>query len=246
MNSSNPTLNDRILEGLGVYDIEDRMTVQGTATKTILLLLMAMTSAVFAWGQLFSNGFENAGMYTWGGAIGGFIFAMITIFKKEWAGYTAPVYAILEGLFLGGISAMYSTLYEGIVLQAVGLTFGVFFTMLLGYRSGLIKVTERFRAIVIAATGGVALFYVVAIILGFFGISIPMLHDSSPLGIGLSLAIIVIAALNLALDFDFIEKASKSGAPKYFEWYGAFGLMVTLVWLYLEILRLLSRLNSRN
>ena len=246
MRSTNPTLNDKIFQGLGVEDSEDRMTVQGTATKTIMMLLMAMTTAVFAWGQVFSNGFQNVGAFVWGGMIGGFILAMITIFKKEWAGVTAPMYALVEGLFLGGISAMYASVYDGIILQAVGLTFGVFLTMLVGYRSGLIKVTDRFRSIVIAATGGIALLYFFTIVLGFFGISLPMMHDSSLLGIGISLAIVAVAALNLALDFDFIDKASEAGAPKYMEWYGAFGLMVTLVWLYLEILRLLSRLNSRS
>ena len=172
-----------------------------------------------------------------GGAIGGFILAMVTIFKKTWAPVTAPLYALVEGFFLGSISAMYELRFDGIVFQAVMLTFGTLFALLMAYRSGLIKATENFKLGVIAATGGIALVYLATIVLGFFGINIPLIHESGIVGIGFSLFVIVIAALNLVLDFDFIENGVEQGAPKYMEWYGAFGLMVTLVWLYIEFLR---------
>jgi len=170
---------------------------------------------------------------------------MVTIFKKEWAGITAPIYALVEGVFLGIISALFEQKYPGIVTQAVMLTFGTLFCLLLAYKSKLIKVTQNFRLGVIAATGAVALFYFLSLILGFFGIHIPFIHQSGPLGIGFSLVVVVIASLNLVLDFDFIEQGAQMGAPRYMEWYGAFGLLVTLIWLYLEILRLLAKLNSR-
>ena len=179
-------------------------------------------------------------------AIGGFVAALVTVFKKEWAPVTAPLYALVEGFFLGAISAMYNFMYEGIVLQAVMLTFGTLFALLFAYRSGLIKATENFKLGVVAATGGIALVYLATIVLGFFGVSIPLIHESGLVGIGFSLFVVVIAALNLVLDFDFIETGVEQGAPKYMEWYGAFGLMVTLVWLYIEFLRLLSKLQSRN
>jgi len=171
--------------------------------------------------------------------------ALVTIFKPVWAPVTAPIYALLEGLALGAISAYFQARFPGIVIQAVALTFGVLFALLLAYRSGLIPVTENFRLGIVAATGGIAIFYLVAIGLGFFGIRIPMLHEGSWLGIGFSVFVVIIAALNLVLDFDFIEKGAEQGAPKVMEWYAAFGLIVTLVWLYLEILRLLSKLRSR-
>jgi uncharacterized YccA/Bax inhibitor family protein len=180
-----------------------------------------------------------------GGLIGGLVFALVTVFKKEWARGTAPFYAALEGMFLGGLSAMVEAQFPGIVLQAVGLTFGTLFALLAVYKSGLIKVTENFRLGVAAATGGILLVYLVSWILGFFGMSMPLLHSSGWMGIGFSLVIIVIAALNLVLDFDFIENAAERGAPKYVEWYAAFGLLVTLVWLYIEILRLLMKLRER-
>jgi uncharacterized YccA/Bax inhibitor family protein len=158
---------------------------------------------------------------------------------------TGPIYALLEGLFLGGISAVLNAQMPGIVIQAVGLTFGTLACLLVAYRTGIIKAAENFKLGVVAATGGICLLYMVSIVMGFFGGSIPMIHSSSPMGIGFSLFVVVIAALNLVLDFDFIEQGAEHGAPKYMEWYAAFGLMVTLVWLYLEILRLLAKLNSR-
>ncbi|HEX9723391.1 MAG TPA: Bax inhibitor-1/YccA family protein, partial [Vicinamibacteria bacterium] len=162
-----------------------------------------------------------------------------------WSPVTVPIYALLEGLFLGAISSMFEQMYPGIVIQAVGLTFGTLFALLFAYKSGLIKATENFKLGVVAATGAVALIYMASIVLSFFGTSIPYIHESGTIGILFSLAVVVIAALNLVLDFDFIETGAERGAPKYMEWYGAFGLLVTLIWLYLEMLRLLSKLNSR-
>jgi uncharacterized YccA/Bax inhibitor family protein len=171
---------------------------------------------------------------------------MVTIFKKEWAGVTAPIYALLEGLALGGISAMFELRFPGIAIEAVGLTFGTLFVMLLLYRTRIIQVTQKFRLGVVAATGGIFFFYLLEMILGFFGVRFTSINGSGVIGIGFSLIIVGVAALNLVLDFDFIERGVQAGAPKYMEWYGAFGIMVTLVWLYLEMLRLLSKLNSRN
>ena len=205
-----------------------------------------MLTAAFAWNQaLGADGTPAPGfaVYVWGGAIGGLVLAIVTAFKKEWSPVTAPLYALVEGFFLGAISALYNHLYEGIVLQAVMLTFGIMFALLFAYRSGLIKATENFKLGVAAATGGIALIYIATIVLGLFGIKIPYIHDSGLIGIGFSLFVVVVASLNLVMDFDFIESGVEAGAPKYMEWYGAFGLMVTLVWLYLELLRLLSKLR---
>jgi uncharacterized YccA/Bax inhibitor family protein len=159
---------------------------------------------------------------------------------------TSPIYALLEGLALGGISAVFELRYPGIGIQAVSLTFGTLFVLLLAYSSGWIKVTEKFRLGIVAATGGIAVFYLLQMLLGFFGVHFTMINGSGLIGIGFSLIVVAIASLNLVLDFDFIEQGVKAGAPKYMEWYGAFGIMVTLVWLYLEILRLLSKMRSRN
>ena len=182
-----------------------------------------------------------------GGAIVGFIVALITVFKKSWAPITVPIYAIAEGFVLGGISFLYNAQYEGIVSNAIFLTLGILISLLMLYKSGYIKATENFKLGVFAATGGIALVYLANFIMGFFGSSIGVLNpmNSSLLSIGFSLFVVVIAALNLVLDFDFIEKGVENGAPKYMEWFGAFGLLVTLIWLYLEILRLLAKLNNR-
>ena len=180
------------------------------------------------------------------GALGGFIVAMVTVFKKTWAPLTAPIYALLEGLVLGGISALTELRFPGVPMQAVGLTFGTLVALLLAYRSGMIRVTDNFRLGVVAATGGIALFYVATIVMGLFGVRFPPVFGAGPLGIGISVFVVIVAALNLVLDFDLIESGARAGAPKYMEWYGAFALMVTLIWLYLEILRLLSKLRSRN
>ncbi|MGA8570889.1 MAG: Bax inhibitor-1/YccA family protein, partial [Desulfobaccales bacterium] len=162
-----------------------------------------------------------------------------------WAGVTAPLYALLEGLFIGGISAIADAQYPGIVIQAVGLTFGTCLALLLAYKSGMIRASEGFKRGIVAATGGIVLFYLVSFILGLFGVRMPLIYGAGPVGIIFSLIVVTIAALNLVLDFDFIEQGTLQGAPKYMEWYGAFALMVTLIWLYLEILNLLMKLRSR-
>jgi uncharacterized YccA/Bax inhibitor family protein len=254
--SGNPALKESTFLDLGSGAVVSRdagaMTLNGTVNKTGILLLLAVLTAAFAWSQSVTVGSDGLPTvapgvmgYVLGGAIGGFILALATIFKKNWAPVTAPLYALVEGLFLGSISAMYELRFDGIVFQAVLLTFGTLFALLMAYRSGLIKATENFKLGVVAATGGIFLVYLATIVLGLFNINIPLIHESGIVGIGFSLFVIVIAALNLVLDFDFIENGVEQGAPKYMEWYGAFGLMVTLVWLYLEFLRLLSKLNSR-
>jgi uncharacterized YccA/Bax inhibitor family protein len=209
------------------------------------MLILVIATASYTWGLGRSENQAQVIPWIMGGLFGGLAMALLTIFKKQWAAVTAPLYALLEGLFLGGISAYYETAFQGIVVQAVFLTFGTLFALLLAYSSGLIKVTKNFRLGIVAATGGIALVYLASFVLGFFGISIPFIHTSGIIGIGFSVFVVIIAALNLVLDFDFIEHGAEQGAPKFMEWYAAFGLMVTLVWLYLEILRLLSKVRSR-
>ena len=224
------------------------MTITGTVNRTGFLVLLVMAAAYFSWKQSLPSPGTTAiapNPLIFIGLIGGFILALITIFKKTWAPITAPVYAIFEGLLLGGISAMFELRFPGIVTQAVFGTLGTLFALLLAYRSGLIKATENFKLGVFAATGGIALVYLISMVMGFFGTSIPFIHESGAIGIGFSVFVVIIAALNLVLDFDFIENGAESGAPKYMEWYAAFGLLVTLVWLYIEMLRLLSKLRSR-
>ena len=251
MRSGNPALGENTFLDIGSGRVISRdgstMTLNGTVNKSGILLALILVTAAFVWDKY--EGPQSAGaIMPWVavGGIGGFILAMITIFKKTWAPVTAPAYALLEGLFLGGISAMFEARFPGIVMQAVGLTFGTLAALLIAYRSGLIRATENFKLGVVAATGGIFILYLVNFGMSFFGKSIPFIHESGLMGIGFSAFVVVIAALNLVLDFDFIENGVEAGAPKYMEWYGAFGLMVTLVWLYLEILRLLSKLQSRN
>lgn len=255
MRSGNPALSENTFLDLGsgtvVRGSADAMSLNGTVNKTALLLVITLVGALFSWSQFstaMAAGNPGAIMpFVWGGAIGGFIVALVTIFKKQWAAYTAPLYAALEGLFLGAVSGMFELRFPGIVMQAVGLTFGTLAALLMAYRSGLIKPTENFKLGIVAATGGIALLYLVQMGLQFFHFKgMSFIHDSSLLGIAFSGFVVVIAALNLVLDFDFIEQGVEQGAPKYMEWYAAFGLLVTLVWLYLEILRLLSKLQSRN
>ncbi|MDQ7827336.1 MAG: Bax inhibitor-1/YccA family protein [Candidatus Eremiobacteraeota bacterium] len=246
--SGNPALNQNTFLNLApAGERSDAMTLQGTVNKTAILLLLLMATSIYVW-QMFFSSRSVALVYPLmiGGAIGGFIFALLTAFVKNWAPVTAPVYALLEGLLIGGLSALLETSYPGIVIQAVALTFATMASLLFIYKSGLIKVTDQFRLGVVAATGGICLVYLATMILGFFNISIPYIHSGGPIGILFSLFVVVMAALNLVLDFDFIETGVKQGAPKYMEWYGAFGLMVTLVWLYVEILRLLTKLRSRD
>jgi len=244
MRTSNPALNAKTFERFGPATATGEvMTIEGTVNRTALLLVLLVATATWTWSQTAAG--VPVGGYLLGGLLGGFVAALVTVFKPAWAPVTAPIYALLEGLALGAISAYFQARFPGIVIQAVALTFGVLFALLVAYRSGLIPVTENFRLGVVAATGGIAIFYLVSIGLSFFNIRIPFLHESGWLGIGFSLFVVVIAALNLVLDFDFIEKGAEQGAPKVAEWYAAFGLIVTLVWLYLEILRLLSKLRSR-
>jgi uncharacterized YccA/Bax inhibitor family protein len=245
MRTSNPALNERAFQGERAV-LGEAMTLQGTVNKTGVLLICAVATAAWTWNLfLHSHSPQSVMPLALLGGIGGLIVAMVTIFKKQWAGITAPIYALLEGLVLGSISAMLEVRFPGIAIQAVSLTFGTLIVLLLAYRSGLIAVTEKFRLGIIAATGGIALFYIVEIVLGFFGIHFTAINGSGAIGIGFSVFVVIIAALNLVLDFDFIETGVRVGAPKYMEWYGAFGLMVTLIWLYFEILRLLSKIRSR-
>jgi uncharacterized YccA/Bax inhibitor family protein len=248
MRTANPALNKKTFENTSyMSSTENTMTLQGTVNKTGFLLTFLILAAAWTWNLYFESN-NPASVTPWliGGLLGGFIVALITTFKKHLSPITTPIYAVLEGLFLGSLSALFESRFPGIVVQAVGLTFGTLFALLMAYRSGLIKATENFKLGVTAATGGICLLYIISFVLSFFGTSIPYIHQSGIIGIGFSMFVVVIAALNLVLDFDFIENASKSNAPKYMEWYGAFGLLVTLVWLYIEILRLLSKLYSRN
>lgn len=246
MRTSNPALNERVFQGERAV-LGDTMTLQGTVNKTGVLLICVIATAAWTWNLfLHSHSPQTVMPLALIGGIGGLIVAMVTILKKEWAGITAPIYALLEGLVLGSISAMLEVRFPGIAIQAVSLTFGTLVILLLAYRSGLIAVTEKFRLGIVAATGGIALFYIVEIVLGFFGIHFTAINGSGVIGIGFSVFVVIIAALNLVLDFDFIETGVRVGAPKYMEWYGAFGLMVTLIWLYFEILRLLSKIRSRD
>ncbi len=245
MKTSNPALNINSFRVEQAISAEP-MTLTGTVNKTGILLVCVVATAAWSWSRFFN---APASGTVWPlvaiGGIGGFIVAMVTVFKKEWSPITAPIYALLEGLALGGISAVFELRYPGIAMKAVGLTFGTLFVLLMAYHSGLIPVTEKFKLGVVAATGGIAVFYLVQFVLGFFGIRFAAINGSGLLGIGFSVVVVIVAALNLVLDFDFIEGGVNAGAPKYMEWYGAFGLIVTLVWLYLEILRLLAKLSDR-
>jgi uncharacterized YccA/Bax inhibitor family protein len=254
--TSNPALGENTFRNVpgsygtlngGAIDAASRMTLDGTINKTGLLLLCALATAAWTWYSfLQSQDLSVAGPMIFVGAIGGMIVGFITSFKKTWAPVTAPIYALLEGLVLGGLSAAINKAYPGIAIEAVGLTFGTLFVMLFLYRTGIIKVTQKLRIGIVAATGGIFLFYMLEWILSFFGINLTTVNGASMIGIGFSLLVVGIAALNLVLDFDFVEQGVTYGVPKYMEWYAAFGIMVTLVWLYLEILRLLAKMRSRN
>lgn len=245
MRSSNPALVSNPFSGFRrVSTAEDAMTMQGTATKTLLLLFVLMATAGYTWIQFFKNP-ASINIWIYLGLIGGFVTALITVFKKEWAPVTAPIYAACEGLFLGALSASLEVAYPGIVIQATGLTMTTMLAMLAAYQFGLIRATDSFKRGIVAATGGIAIFYLISMVLSFFGVQMSIIYGNGLLGIGFSIFVVIIAALNFVLDFDFIEQGSRGGAPKYMEWYGAFTLMVTLVWLYIEILRLLSKLNER-
>lgn len=244
--SGNPALNDNTFMNEGRV-MGRTMTLQGTVNKTGFLLGILVLTAVYTWNLFFQTGNPAAVMpIAIGGAIGGFIMALVTIFKKTWSPITAPIYAALEGLFLGGISAIFEYQYPGIVIQATGLTLGTLASLLVLYKLGIIKPTENFRLMIVSATMGIGVLYLISMIMNMFGSTgIGFIHSNGLFGIGFSLFVVAIAALNLVLDFDFIEQGAEMGAPKYMEWFGAFSLMVTLIWLYLEMLRLLAKLRSR-
>ncbi len=262
MRTGNPALNEDVfLDAAREHTHSQTMTLEGTVLKTGVLLCVLVASAAYTWAQIQPLAAaaaaeageqavrlavpSNAYRFMLVGFIGGLVVSLVTIYKPRVSPYSAPLYAALEGLALGGISTVFEYQFPGIVLQAVELTFGTLAALLAAYSSGLIKATENFKLGIVAATGGICLVYVASFVLGFFGISIPLIHQSSPIGIGFSAVVVVIAALNLVLDFDFIENGVRQGAPKYMEWYGGFGLLVTLVWLYLELLRLLAKLSDR-
>ena len=238
LRSGNPVLSKETFTNTVLSS--DKMTIEGTVNKTAISLLLLVGTGYFTFDVI-------SPVLLIGAGIGGFILALVTIFKKEWAPITVPLYAILEGALLGGISYMYNSSYNGIVTNAILLTVGILVSLLMAYRSGYIKATENFKLGIFAATGGIAIVYFVNFIMGFFGsgLGVMSINNASPLSIGFSIVVVIIASLNLVLDFDFIEEGAEKGAPKYMEWYGAFGLLVTLIWLYLEILRLLAKLNSR-
>ena len=243
MRTSNPALREDVFSAARL-DGGATMTVNGTVNKTGLLLILALGTAGASWVLATSGGPGVAG-WAIGASLAGLGVAIATIVRPHWSPVTGPIYALVEGVVLGLVSMWFEASYPGIAIQAVALTFGVLGAMLVLYKTGVIKVTQRFRAGVLAATLAIAGVYLVALVLSLFGARVPLLNDASPLGILLSLAIVAVAALNLVLDFDLIERGARSGAPAYMEWYAAFGLLVTLVWLYLELLRLLGRLRSR-
>ncbi|MBK5254623.1 MAG: Bax inhibitor-1/YccA family protein [Vicinamibacteria bacterium] len=242
LRSGNPTLKADTFS-LPRARSEEAMTVSGTVNKTGLSILILLVTASLAWNHVF--GVATIQPILWGSMIAGLIVALVTVFKPAWAPVTTPAYAAIEGLFLGTLSSLFELRYPGIVINAVSLTFAVLAVLLMAYSSGWIRPSENFKLGIAAATGGIFLVYVVSMGLSFFGKSVPLIHESGLVGIGFSLFVVTIAALNLVLDFDFIETGVEKGAPKYMEWYGAFGLLVTLVWLYLEILRLLAKLQDR-
>jgi uncharacterized YccA/Bax inhibitor family protein len=269
LRNSNPALNEKAFQRVaetepgwaaGTQALEDAyaapsavvhtdgMTVGGTVWATAALLVLVVASGAYGWSTVDATA-DSVSLPGWifPVALGALGVAILTIFKPNLARFTAPVYALLEGAFVGAISGLYNTAYDGIVVQAVGLTIGVFAVMLFLYGTRIIKVTEKLRMGIVAATGAVALIYVANMVLRLFGADgVPFLHDTGPMGVGISLVIVGIAAFNLLLDFDFVERGVAAGAPRKMEWYAAFGLLVTIVWLYLELLRLLAKLQGRD
>lgn len=245
MRTANPTLNDKVFANAPAAVGGQVMTLQGAVNKTFILALLLVISGGFSWQFVQANP-QLSGMLSIGSALVGFVLVMASSFKPTWSPVVAPAYGLVEGVFVGVISARYSALHDGIVLQAALLTLGILFALLFAYQSRLIKATENFKLGLVAATGGIAIVYLAGIVLSFFGIQIPLIHQSGLVGIGFSLVVVAIAALNLVLDFDFIENGVAQGAPKYMEWQSALGLLVTIVWLYIEMLRLLSKLRSRD
>jgi uncharacterized YccA/Bax inhibitor family protein len=247
MNTSNPVLTDNVFTRN--WSQNETMTINGVAMKTAILLALCVMSSAWVWFQFVKSGMNPAAVQGWmiGGAVGGLVLALVTAFKKEWCAVTAPLYAVVEGFFIGGISSMFEANYPGIVFQACTATFGTLAAMLFLYQSGIVKATDRFKMIVMSATGGIAILYLLSFVLSFFNIPVmSFIWGNGLFGILFSFFVVGVAALNFVLDFDFIEKGAMVGAPKYLEWYGAFALMVTIVWLYVEFLRLISQLRSRN
>lgn len=243
MRRSNPVLKKAFARG---YEYTgQQMTLGGTINKSFIMIALLMVSAIFSWRMFFLGNYSTVNGLMVIGIVGGLISGLITVFKPNIAKMTAPIYAVFEGLALGGISAILEMQYPGIVIQAVALTMTVFVALLTLYKTGIIKATENFKLMIFSATFGIMIFYLLTMILGFFNINMPLINDSGALGIGFSLFIVGIAALNLVLDFDFIENGIDRGMPSYMEWYAAYGLVVTLVWLYIEILRLLSKFARR-
>ena len=252
MKTSNPAMGkfEQQAMSLGpvdefIVDDSQRMTVNGTVNKTGILLMIVVAVGAWSWNTILTNPGLGYGLAI-GGAIGAFIASLVVSFKPKTAPIGAPIVAALEGLFVGAISAVFEMRYPGLVIQALGLTVAVMFSMLFCYRTGLIKVTEKFKKTMIFAIMGIGVFYLVSFILSFFGAapSYFEMGNNSWFNIGLNLVIVGIAALSLVMDFDFIERASEQNTPKFMEWYGAFGLMITLVWLYIELLRLLARFQE--
>jgi uncharacterized YccA/Bax inhibitor family protein len=247
MASGNPALSQTTFAGLPRVAPAEAMTLQGTVNKSFLLLACVLITAFWTWRQFFlTRDPATVNPLLLIGVVGGLVVGLVTIFKKEWAPVTAPLYALLEGLVIGGVSAFAEAQFSGIVIQAVTLTFGTLLCLLLAYTSGLIRATENFKMGVVAATGGIFVIYLATFLLGLFGVKIPYIHQGGWIGIAFSVFVVVIAALNLVLYFDFIENGVAQGAPRFMEWFAAFGLMVTLIWLYLEILRLLIKLKSED
>ena len=238
LRSGNPVLSKSTFKSNTLSG--NTMTIDGTVNKTAISLFILVGCGYLSFNSV------STGLII-GCAILGFIIALVTVFKKEWAPITVPIYAAVEGVLLGGISFLYNSMYEGIVTNAIFLTVGILLSLLMAYKSGLIKPTENFKLGVVAATGGIFLIYLISFIMGFFGSGMSIMdpNNASLMSIGFSVFVVIIASLNLVLDFDFIEEGAENGAPRYMEWYGAFGLIITLVWLYLEILRLLAKLQSR-
>lgn len=248
MRTSNPVLAGDTFTQQQEYSVAGQtMSVQGVVIKTFMLLLLVILGAAWSWNLFLKSGSNPSAINPWliGSAIVGFIIALVTTFKQAWAPITAPLYAGIEGIFIGAMSAMLEQAFPGIAMQAATLTFGTLAAMLLIYETKLIQVTETFKMVVVCATGGIMIAYLISFGLSFFNIQVPLIYGNGWVGIAFSLFVIVIAALNFIIDFDFIERGARAGAPKYMEWYGAFALMVTLIWLYIEFLRLLSKLRSR-
>lgn len=248
MRTANPALSAKTFQNLD--RTQSTMTIQGTVNKSFILIALVFGSAFFTWQNVFPFGWSDDAVpqipsWYYISILVGLLISFVIIFKKTTAPMLTPVYALVEGATLGVLSAFFESAYPGIVIQAVMCTFGTFGALLMAYKSGVIKATENFKLGVVAATGGIAIVYMIDLVLMFFGTRVPFIHESGTIGILISVGITIVAALNLVLDFDFIEQGAAQGAPKFMEWYAAFGLLVTLIWLYIEMLRLLSKARKR-